>query len=157
MDVEDFGRYIVKPTLQCIGFYSKANYILLLGTPIIESQLSLLHNNSLGPKFGVYSISEHAYKDAWCYLNRYDHKRLKETCLAACFYDCWPSSDALCHNLRWACIVAYLRYHQANGSIKDEDDEREYAEFFKKHWRSLPSKIEYQQAQDVFEGLIKGF
>lgn len=156
MDESDFLKLIIVPTLVSIGLDSSPSRILLLGTAIIESELIFLEQNGGGPGLGVYQIEPNTHKDIQRYLNRTVNTRLKETAWATCFYSCFPSDDALIHNLRYATVIARIKYYMQQEALPKSDDAIGLAKYHKRFFNGGHGKTDTKVSQRVFERLIDG-
>lgn len=148
MDIDQFYDSIIIPALTITGLDQKSSYALMLGTAILESDLVYLEHKD--PKrFGFYAIDSLTHKEVQKFLNKYDSRFLKETCLSACFYTAFPSDDALIHNLRYSTIVARLQYYRKNTSLPNEEP-KELANYYCKYYR-CKGNVDLNAAIKVFE------
>lgn len=157
MDLEQFDSFILVPTLSIIGLFSEAARLLMLGTALIESDLIYLEQKGPGKGFGIYSIEALTHKDIQRYLNKYENARLKERCLAACFYTAVPSDDALIHNLRYATVIARLKYWMQKEDLPAADDAQGLANYHKKYYNTAKGLTDVKGSVKVFERLIQEF
>lgn len=157
MDAGDFLRFIIQPTTEVIGLRSKASDILLLGTALIESELLFLEQKGPGRGLGVYQIESNTHKDILRYLARHDKRTLKETCLAACFYTAPPSDDALIHNLRYATVMARIKYWMSPKPLPQFDDAKGLSTYHKVQYNSPRGKTNVESSIKVFQKVIDEF
>ncbi len=157
MDAGDFLTFIIQPTTDVVGLRSQASDILLLGTAIIESELTFLEQKGPGNGLGVYQIESDTHKDILRYLNRHDKRTLKETCLAACFYTAPPSDDALIHNLRYATVIARLKYWMSPEELPAHDNAKGLAAYHKHYYNSSFGKTNVSISIKAFERVIHEF
>lgn len=154
MDLGSFHDLIIKPSIGTVGLDSIPARVLLLGTALIESELTFLEQKGPGKAKGFYQMEEKTYQDILRYLNRYERKNLKERCLAACFYESWPPSEALIHNLRWATLMCRLKYWMQPQSLPAWDDAQGMAEYHKKYYNTAQGKTDVDKSEQVFNSLI---
>jgi hypothetical protein len=154
MDLGSFHNFILVPTLSAVGLGNVQAYVLLLGTGIIESDLSYFEQKGPGKAMGFFQMEEKTYQDLLRYLNRYDNAKLKERCLAASFYDAWPPSEAMVHNLRWATLMCRLKYYMQPEKLPEWDDAKGMAAYHKRYYNTLGGKADIDKSEKVFESLI---
>lgn len=154
IDVEQFSEYVLVPALTAVGLYSQGAHVLMLGTALIESNLEYLEQIGQGRALGVYQIEESTYKDLARYLNRYDNAKLKERCLSACYYVSWPAVDALIHNLKWATIMARVKFAMYPEPLPQWDDSQKMAQYYKKYYNTARGKAELTRCVINFDQAI---
>lgn len=155
MDASDFSLYILEPALSTIGLYSLSAHGLMLGTVLQESNLDFLVQKGCKEGRGVYQMELATYNDINRYLNKYANSKLKQRCLSACFYNCTPSPDALIHNLRWATIMARIKYEMIPWPLPNEEDIPALALYYKKYYNTFGGKAEIDKIIPVFENAIR--
>ena len=154
MDVEQFNERILVPALKIIGLYSIGANVLMLGTALIESDLVFIEQIGSGKGLGIYQIEPSTYADLQRYLNRHENGRLKETCLSACFYHCYPSDDALVHNLRYATIMARIKYWMRPEPLPRQDDAEAMSAYHKRFYNSMLGKTDPKSSVLIFERVM---
>lgn len=157
MDLDQFDSLILVPTLNMIGLYSQAIRILMLGTALIESDLIFLGQKGGGPGKGIFEIEPLTHKDIQRDLNKHENKALKERCLSTCFYTAFPSDDALIHNLRYAVIIARLKYRMIMSPLPAADDAEGMANYHKKYYNTGKGKTDVSSSIKIFERVISEF
>jgi hypothetical protein len=155
MDVEQFEAYILIPALKAINLYSFSAHILLLGTFLIESGLRLIEQLGPGNAMGIGQIEQLTYDDILRYLNRYDKARLKEICLAACFYSAFPPRSSVMHNFRWATITTRLKYFSIPEALPSWDDAQEMARWHKTYYNTSSGKTDVEKSIGIFKSIIE--
>lgn len=151
MDVGQFDEYILTPTLKSIGMYSSSARILMLGTALIESELVFIEQIGKGTAKGFYQIEELTYNDILRYLNKPDNTVLKDRCLFTAYYDNWPPFESVLHNIRWATIIARLKYWMQPEALPESDDAEGLANYYKRYFNTHKGKSEMPAAIIVFE------
>lgn len=154
MDETQFEEFILVPALEAVCMYSLPAHILLLGTFIIESGLRFFEQIGPGTAMGIGQCEEATYQDILRYLNRFDKVNLKEICLSACFYVAYPPRSAVMHNLRWAIIVARLKYLPVRQALPEWDDAKGMSAYHKK-WYNAGGKTNVADSVRVFERIIE--
>lgn len=155
MNLMHFDKYALVPALNMIGLNSSSAHVLMLGTGIAETNYQYLKQFNNGPALGFYQIEPATYNDIYRYLNRYDKKQLKETCMSACLYAAWPDKEALVYNLRWSIIIARLKYYMFAEAIPSSSDAVNMANYYKKYYNSVEGKAEFPKVVSIFEDVIK--
>lgn len=154
MHVEDFADFIVVPTLKITGLYSPSAANLLLGTAMIESNLDYLEQKGSGGAMSFFQIEEATHKDIYRYMSRYDNAKLKEVLLSCAFYTAWPPVEALIHNMRWACIIARLKYHMEPAKLPEAEDVAGLSAYYKKYYNTAKGKAELPRITAAFESIV---
>lgn len=154
MDPKQFNDFILVPTLKALGLFTPASNVLMLGTALVESNLDFVEQIGPGTAMGIYQMEEATYRDILRYLNRFDNSRLKERCIAACYYNGWPSSDALMHNLKWATICARLKYWMHPDPLPSSMDAKQFARYHKEKYNTSMGKTDTDESTKVFEHVI---
>ena len=63
LDATQLARYIIRPTLEYIGWRSPASERLVLGTAITESRLRFIRQLGSGPALGIYQMEPATFRD----------------------------------------------------------------------------------------------
>jgi hypothetical protein len=137
-----------------IGLFSQPARVLMLGTALIESNLEFLKQVEGGPALGIYCIEPATHNDVKRYLNRPDKDKLKERCLATCFYTGFGSDDALVHNLRYAVIIARIKYFQQREKIPEANNAAGMAGYHKKYYNTAKGLTDVANSVKIFEHVI---
>jgi hypothetical protein len=153
MDLEQFDAFVLVPTLKVVGLFSQPARVLMLGTALIESNLNYLRQLG-GEGLGIYSIEPATHKDIQRYLNRPDRTKLKDRCLAACLYTGFASDDALIHNLRYAVIMARVKYFIQKENLPVVDDAPALAQYHKKYYNTAKGLTDVTESIKIFERVI---
>lgn len=155
MDPYQFNRYVLVPALNVIGLYSSSANSLMLGTALQESNLDHLRKDGTQGTLGIYQIEEKIYGEINRYLSRFDNIKLKERCISACFYSAWPPHDTVVHNLRWAVIIARVKYSMLSTPIPAHDDARALSSYYNRFYNPSAPKAEMAHLIPVFEEAIR--
>ena len=155
MDLAQFDQYVLVPALKKIGLYSPSAHVLMLGTGVIETNYQYLKQLGSGPALGVFEVEPDTYNDIYRFINKYENRKLKERCLAACIYDLWPDSEDLIYNLRWACIIARLKYFMVSVALPSSFDAVGMANYYKKYYNTYIGKSDIDEDVKVFQEIIK--
>jgi hypothetical protein len=156
MDIEQFNEFVLVPALTVIGLNSESANVLMLGTALIESGLVFLEQLGPGRGLGIYQMEQPTHLDMQRYLNQHHNSRLKERCLAACFYQAFPSEDALIHNLRYATVMARIKYWMRSDPLPAFNDAEGMATYHKRFYNSHLGKTNPSKSVRIFESVIEG-
>tara|TARA_R110000787_G_scaffold254663_2_gene359957 strand:- start:2199 stop:2726 length:528 start_codon:yes stop_codon:yes gene_type:complete len=127
MDVKDFREQVVRPALQFMdkyipGMYSEAAENLMVGTALMESDISYLVQKG-GPALGVYQVEPETYIDI---TQRYFSVSEFRTQFESIFWDLGytgtTNKEHLIFDLRYATIIARIKYFMAPTPLPDADD-----------------------------------
>lgn len=138
IDPQQFRKYIVRPVLQRMGWWSAEAEELMVGIAAVESSLGKYVNQlSNGPAKGIMQIEPATYKDIISYL------RNNRPALASLFNDDFANrklTDAsqLRGNL-WLSVAAtrayFLRIPEAIPAEQDFSTERRWIEALGEYWK----------------------
>lgn len=110
MDVTAFREDLIRPALKAANLWSQSAENLLLGTALAESELKVVKQFGGGPAVSFFQLEIETINDCVRYLSRYDKKLLKEKILTACYMDIFPPPDSATWNLRYAILMARIKY-----------------------------------------------
>lgn len=138
LDPEQFRRRVVRPSLKRLGLHSPAAELLLLGTAIVESNLSALVQKAGGPALGVYQIEPATHADVWRnYLVYRPVLAARAALLAAGGIG---RSEQLVWNLAYATAIARLVYRRRREPLPPADDIPALAAYWKAHFNTAAGK-----------------
>lgn len=143
-----FRELVIRPALQTIGRWDPCyeNLIFLTFLSEINESRFVVDSKEI-PGMGPYNITPDIYQKVTTWLNSYPQRGFKEICLCACFYDAYPPTEALVHNLRWSTIVVYIHYYLHACQMFDTkyDDVDFLARYYRDYYRSKdePVNLDY--------------
>ena len=138
LNVGDFRRRIIQPTLEHLGMYSQAAENLLIGTAVTESGLRSLTQTGGGPARGLYQIEIATHTDVWAnFLSYRDELSAKVDELQAPMF---AGERALVGNLYYATAIARIIYHRRPEPLPDEDDIEGLGSYWKDHYNTANGK-----------------
>lgn len=126
----------------------------MLGTILKESNLEFVEQIGPGSAMGFPQIESKTHLDVQRYLNRYDNRALKERVLSACFYECFPSNDALIHNLRYAVLIARIKYWMLPKRLPEWNDSVGLSKYYIKYYNA-GGKAKEDETERLFRSLIE--
>ncbi len=121
LDVKDTIEFLIVPTLKYIGLYSDAAVKLMIGTALVESNLTTLKQRPDGPALGLWQMEAptYAYISMRIKQSRYGplYDRIKHALNMA---DLPLDAEAMIGNLTLALIMARLKYYLDKRPIPDD-------------------------------------
>ncbi|MFQ6017939.1 MAG: hypothetical protein ACE5KF_07060 [Kiloniellaceae bacterium] len=128
-----FRRYVIRPAIRRLGLDSEAAEWLLLGTALVESDLTWLVQKGGGPALGLYQIEPRTERDLW--RNYLDHR----AALAARVRSLMTGqarTQQLVTNLAYATAIARLIYRRVPEPLPAADDLPGLARYWKAHFNT---------------------
>lgn len=148
LNVEQFRSLVVRPVLTQMGHFfppykSEAAENLLVGTALIESDLSWLRQTGFGGNYsrgglGLYQIEAATHDDCWNnFLKaRPDHAHLVRSFGSAP----GPAAPELITNLAYATAIARIIYWRKPARLPDADDIEGLGQYWKDHYNTRLGK-----------------
>lgn len=145
--VEQFRRFIVRPTLQHLDPlipYSEAAELLLAGTAVHESGLDNFDqwlgpdDVSLGPAYGIFQIEPATYRDLMANFLAY-RKPLAER-VAQLLAPVPTALEQLVTNLSYATAIARVIYYRAPAPLPAAGDAEALAAYWKQVYNTPSGK-----------------
>lgn len=129
INVPHFISYVIRPTLDVIGFGGRAAEELMLGTALQESRLTYLHQLGKGPAKGVFQMEPRTHDDIWANYLSYKNDLAQKILTLSGSMEGLKPAELMCGNMFYAaamCRVHYLRVPQALPEAGDLDGQAEY-------------------------------
>jgi hypothetical protein len=109
INIHQLRELIIKPSLQQTGLYSPEAELLMIGTALVESNLSFLAQRPTPIARSIWMIEQPTYTDLRIRL--IGNKGLAQKILDCLWMDDFPQNyDYLSGNLTAACLFARLKY-----------------------------------------------
>lgn len=134
LDSEQFRTLIVRPAITELELWSQAAENLLIGTALVESQLTHLRQLPDGPALGVFQMEPVTHRDLWDnWLHYRPHLAAIMTGESA-----GQAIDAkiLIWNLRYAAMCCRLQYRRVPEPLPAAADVAGLARYWKSHWNT---------------------
>lgn len=147
LDVDQFRRYIVEPTLETIDMADRTGENLVLGTALKESKLIYLKQLGNGPALGLFQMETATHDDIWrTYLNSRPAlvAKLKPIIPDYAYLD-FPPSVALQWNLAYATAMCRIKYLRAPAALPSNEP-LALAEYWKRWYNTADGKGEVDEA-----------
>ncbi len=157
MDSRAFRIDIIRPALKLVGLFSESAENLLLGTALAESGLNVVKQIGGGPALSFFQLEDETITDCIRYLNRQDKRRLKARILSACYLEIFPQNESVTWNLRYATLLARVKYWMQPSPLPSPNDAIAHGEYWKKFFNSEDGKgtVEHFVSQWGYYGVGK--
>lgn len=132
---KQYTNLILIPLLKLCNFYSVDALHLMLGTLICETNFEFLKQEG-GPALGIYQIEPSTYAAICKYLNRSDNRPMRDRILAGCFYDNFPTENALTSNLALNTLIARTKYFMIPEQLPNFKDIQGQAKYYKNYYNT---------------------
>lgn len=149
MNESDFQQ-IIKDTLRHLNIYCIKGEILLLGTAVIESNLTYTRQIG-GPALGLYQCEPNTHNDIWD--NYLKFRTLIQERVMDLIVEGLPLLTQLEGNLYYATAIARIHYLRVKKSLPALNA-KEMAEYHKKYYNTHLGKTDVNKSIKVFERLI---
>lgn len=161
INAKDLIEYIIWPSLINTGMYSKEASQLLAGTAAQESQLGSFLKQIEGPGLGLYQMEPKTHADIHTNYLKY-RPMLVETIYGTCgIYNAIdgtvPDDELLVYNLKYATIMARLKYLMCPGKLPAFCDVDGQAVYWKRYYNSNIGKGDTSAYLINYERFVKPF
>ena len=151
--------YVIRPTLDYIGWGGKVAEQLVLGTGITESRLRYLHQIGGGPALGIFQMEPSTFRDTYDNYLRFRPERVVIESLR----DSRPSTEEeeLNYSLAFATAICRAHYRRQPAALPPADDAPALAEYWKQWYNTsfgsgtvLHATPHFQYAINVTRGRV---
>lgn len=135
LNVRDFRLHVIQPTLKAIELYSEPAERLVLGTALVESNLSALDQSSdgvLGPAYGLYQIEPWVMRDLFDSYIR--HRPALYSAVSALVAPRPTLEQQLVTNLAFATAICRVIYRRRPEPLPERTAEQ--AEYWKRWYNT---------------------
>lgn len=154
MNFDQFRVHVLQPALKTADLWSPSAEILMLGTAWIESKLEHIKQIK-GPALSFFQIEPKTHVDIKRYLKRPDNRRLQERVLSTCFMAVMPNDDALAWNMRYAALIARLKYWMIPKPLPAPDDLNGLAAYYKRYYNTSQGDSDALECREGFEYVVE--
>ena len=140
--VKELIESIIRPALSSIGMSSPEAEQLLAGTCAQESQMGAYLRQDQGPALGIWQMEPATHKDCWDNYLKFRPelaKSIMDGCGLKGVYTC-PPHDTLVYNLRYACLMARIKYLRDKAPLPMLGNIEAQAHFWKVVYNSMAGK-----------------
>jgi len=131
---QQFREHVIRATLQPMGLWSPEAEELLIGTAAHESQLGTFITQVGGPALGVFQMEPFTLRDIYQTFLAYNNK------LMGRIHGVVPmtgrKAEDMITDLRYACVMARLRYYRVSDPLPAADDLQGQARYWKQHYNT---------------------
>ncbi len=158
MDAIEFHDYVIVPTLDQINLNQPGASFLLLGTALVESDLSHLRQIGEGPALGLYQMEPATYDDLWLWLTEYtrDHELARDISRLAAQ---WPhGATQLMANTAYATAMARCLYRRRPEPLPyPSTDLNAHALYWKTHYKTFQPEQTHRYVREQLERFVARF
>ena len=130
MDAKQLHDYIIVPVLDHLGMDSLSARLLILGTALIESDLSSIRQRGGGPAMGLWQMEPNTHDDIWAnwlVVKPDITRRVTELMNVR-----WPiGASQMMGNNYYACAMARLHYWRLPSPLPAPDNPERLARYYK--------------------------
>lgn len=136
LNIDQVRELIIVPALETLQLYSKAAEQLVLGTGLVESNLTHLKQLGDGPALGLWQMEPATHDDIW--LNYLAYKPELTERLQSLGPIRFPL--ALVGNLWYAAAMCRIHYYRVPNPLPAEDDIEAQAAYWRRHYNTPAGK-----------------
>ena len=161
LNVEQFKKYIVIPTLTRLKMNSSKAVNLMLGTAAQESQLTYIHQLNDGPALGVFQVEPFTANDVydnWLAYRPEIRDRVNEFIGLSHIEKPYPQymKEMLIANLKFGCAITRCNFYRREEPLPAEDDVEGMARYWKKYHNTSIGKGTEEEFIKHYNELVKG-
>ncbi len=138
VDPIELHDYVIVPALDQVGLNQPGASFLLLGTALVESDLTYLRQQSDGPALGLYQMEPDTHDDLWLWLTEYTRDRELARAISRLVAQWPPGATQLVSNLTYATVMARCLYRRRPEPLPfPVGDLTAHALYWKKHYNTF--------------------
>ena len=153
MDIEQFHKYVVRPTLEVIGLQSLEAERLLIGTALVESRLHYIQQVK-GPAAGLYQMEPATHDDIW--KNFLAYKPALSQRVDKLLFSGMDKVEQLRVNMAYATAMCRVHYFRSKDPLPRTPEEM--ALYHKRYYNTVLGKTDPKESVEYFrqaERLVK--
>lgn len=149
INIIDLRRFVVRPTLERTGLWSRASEHLIIGTGLVESGFRYLVQRN-GPALSLFQIEPTTF--AWLIMRLSNDKELMLRVLKVLDMATLPTDPhLLITNLGLACIIARLKYWYNPTPLPPADDVLKMAHYWAKIYNTKDNPRDIQRFVELYD------
>lgn len=153
LNIQQVRELIIIPSLRAIGLWSLPAEQLLLGTALMESNLSYLAQVPTPVAMSIFMVENPTYLDLRSYL--FGNKALMQKILDFLSMDELPSNHAyLAGNLYAAAIFARIKYYQIKEPLPSAGDAAAMAKYWSAYYQTSNNMLQQQKFAILFNKYV---
>ena len=125
---------VIYPALNKMGMWSEAAGELVLGTAIVESNLTYLKQHGDGPALGLWQVEPATHEDL--YANYLNYRPEMMSSLMELRSPALNMNENLATNLMYGAAVCRLCYYRKPDPLPEAGDVEGQGKFWKKHYNT---------------------
>jgi len=137
MNIDQFGKYIVEPTLKELGLYSLEAVQLLVATALTESGLQYVKQLK-GPALGLFQMEPETHDDIWGNYITYRNDLADK--VSEIDMNC--TANNMIWNLKYATVMARIHYLRVREPLPKMNDIDGMGRYWKKYYNTEEGKGE---------------
>ncbi len=146
---EHFLDYVIRPTILTLGIGGQSAEILLLGTALVESNLSALKQYNNGPALGIYQMEAKTHFDIWYNYLRYREELARK--IEKFIVPGLLGPEQLIGNLYYATAMTRTHYRRVKQALPLVNDLKGMAQYHKDHYNTSAGKTDPEESIKYFK------
>ena len=134
LSVSSIRTQVIYPALNKMGMWSEAAGELVLGTAIVESNLTYLQQHGEGPALGLWQVEPATHEDL--YANYLNYRPEMMSSLMELRSPALNMNENLATNLMYGAAVCRLCYYRKPDPLPEAGDVEAQGAFWKKHYNT---------------------
>jgi len=158
MHPQDLRKYVIRPVLKKMGYYSLNSEEQMMVTGAQESGLGAFLHQIHGPAVGIFQMEPFTHDDIWKnYLPA--HPKLIQSIKQWEIPDAYKDDNAkeMAGNLYYATAMARVRYLRVPDPIPDRNDLHAMAVYYKKFYNTMSGSATIGEVIQNYHKYVGGF
>lgn len=152
LNLSQFKSLIVRPALEAVSLGGDKSVNLLTGTCVVESGLAWLQQLN-GPALGIAQMEPATHNDCWANYLRYQPD-IANRILATCCLSGLPDAGIMVWNLRYAVLMARVKYLRAPESLPSATDAVALSAYHKRYYNTALGQANASANTPLFQQAI---
>ncbi len=158
MDAIELHDYVIVPTLDQIGLNQPGASFLLLGTALVESDLTWLRQQSDGPALGLWQMEPDTHDDLWLWLLEWTREKALAPVISRLASAWPPGATQMVGNLNYACAMARCLYRRKPEPLPfPVTDVAAHALYWKTHYNTFQPEQTHRYVREQLEKFVSLF
>lgn len=161
INAKDLIEQIIRPSLFGAGLLTMASEQLLAGTCAQESQMGSYLKQAQGAAKGIFQMESATHDDIWANYLRYHQELARTICkisyIPVAPLGVTPFDDTLIYNLRYACLMARVKYVRDKAPLPAFNDITAQADYWKRIYNTVAGKGDTAAYINNYNRFVKGY
>lgn len=153
LNVSQFRKYVVAPTLRVLKLHSLAAENLLIGTALVESNLTYLHQLGTGPALGLFQMEPNTHHDIW--ENFLKFKGELSHRVALLMVGGLSDEEQLTGNTYYAAAMCRVHYLRDPQPLPDARDYVGLAKLHKRCYNTALGATKLSESTPIFQRVVE--